>query len=67
MLKKDAKRHPPPETIAAAKRLAVPPQGHRPRGLRVIAQLLAEGGHTPRGKPTGNRYSHEAVRRMLKA
>jgi DNA invertase Pin-like site-specific DNA recombinase len=48
-------------TVAAAKALAVTPAGHKRRSLRVVAQLLAEAGHTSKGKP----YSYEAVRRML--
>jgi DNA invertase Pin-like site-specific DNA recombinase len=51
----------PTETVAAARRLAIAPAGHKPRSLRTVATLLAAEGHLRKGKP----YSHEAVRQML--
>jgi DNA invertase Pin-like site-specific DNA recombinase len=65
----EGRKPPPGETIAAARRLAVTPEGHRHRSLRTIARLLAEQGHTViiNGEPSGKPYSHEAVRRMLQS
>lgn len=52
----------PAETVAAARRLATTPAGHKPRSLRTIAALLAaEGYMAPSGKP----YSYETVRGLV--
>lgn len=52
----------PAETVAAARRLATTPAGHKPRSLRTIAALLAAEGYVaPSGKP----YSYETVRGLV--
>lgn len=64
----EGRKPPPVATVEAARRLSVTPTGHKRRGVRTVAALLAAEGYRVEeaGKPTERAYGHEAVRQMLK-